>query len=379
MPATSDVVIVGGGVTGCAVAYYLGRAGVKATIIERDGIGRHASGYSAGGLNPLHGYPESLRPLGLESFTLHLGLWDELQRLTGRACQQRIISMVMVAFAEAELPGLQELLGIYEATAGFTARWLEPAELRELEPRIAPVALCGLYVYGNGVVDSYLYTGLLAEAAQHYGITVRVGNAQGIQSSHGRVTGVLLDNDIIACDQVVLAMGPWAGMAESWLRLSIPVEPLKGEILRMHLPGPVLAHDFMSADILLCSRPGNQVWCASTEERRGFDQEPSASAQQLLLQRAIRLMPVMAEATLVQHTACLRPVAPDWLPIVGRAPGWDNVYLATGGAKKGILLSSGIGRAVADLIIAGHTSLAIAPCAPERFGRPLECGVRSAE
>jgi glycine oxidase len=379
MPETSDVVIVGGGAVGCAIAYYLGRAGVKATVIERDGIGRHASGYSAGGLNPLHGYPESLRPLGLESFTLHLALWDELPRLTGRACQQRIISMVMVAFVEEELPGLQELLGVYETTAGFAAHWLEPAELRELEPRIAPVALRGLYVYGNGVVDSYLYTVLLAEAAQHYGATVRAGNVRGLQQAHGRVTGVLLDNDTIACDQVVLAMGPWAGMAESWLGLSIPVEPLKGEILRMHLPGPALAHDFMSADILLCSRPGNQVWCASTEERRGFDQEPSASARQLLQQRAMRLMPAMAEAILVQHTACLRPVAPDWLPIVGRAPGGDNVYLATGGAKKGILLSSGIGKAVADLITAGHTSLAIAPCASERFGRPVEYGVRSAE
>src|SRR5262245_5634075 len=154
MPTTSDVVIVGGGVTGCAVAYYLGSAGVKVTVIERDGIGRHASGYSAGGLNPLHGYPESLRPLGLESFTLHLALWDELQRLTGRTCQQRIISMVMVAFAEAELPGLQELLGIYEATVGFAAHWLEPAALCELEARLAPTAMRGLYVYGNGVVDS---------------------------------------------------------------------------------------------------------------------------------------------------------------------------------------------------------------------------------
>jgi glycine oxidase len=228
-------------------------------------------------------------------------------------------------------------------------------------------------------VDSYLYTVLLAEAAQHYSATVRVGNVWGVQQAHGRVTGVLLDNDTIACDQVVLAMGPWAGVAESWLGLAVPVEPLKGEILRMHLSGPVLAHDFMSTDILLCSRPGNQVWCASTEERCGFDQEPSASARQLLLHRAMRLMPAMAEATLVQHTACLRPVASDWLPIVGRAPGWENVYLATGGAKKGILLSSGIGKAVADLITTGHTSLAIAPCAPERFGRPVGYGVRSAE
>jgi glycine oxidase len=178
---------------------------------------------------------------------------------------------------------------------------------------------------------------------------------------------VLLDDGAIACDQVVLAMGPWARAAESWLGLSIPVEPLKGEILRLQLPAPALAHDFMSADISLYSRAGGQVWCASTEEWCGFDREPSAAARQALRQRAIKLMPDIAHATLLQHTACLRPVAADWLPILGRAPGWDNVYLAMGGAKKGILLSTGMGQAIADLLTTGHTSLPVAPCAPERF------------
>ena len=75
----------------------------------------------------------------------------------------------------------------------------------------------------------------------------------------------------------------------------------------------------------------------------------------------------MAQAKLVLQTACLRPVTADWLPIVGRAPGWDNVYLATGAGKKGILLSPGMGQATADLITRGNTPLSIGPCRPERF------------
>jgi glycine oxidase len=367
MPETSEVVIVGGGVAGCAAAYYLGRAGVKTTMIERDGIGMQASGYSAGGMNPLHGYLDSLRPLGLASFKLHLALWEELQQITGRNCQQRIIAMVMVAFSEAELPALQELLEVYTATDGFAAHWVEPAELRKLEPRLTADSVRGLYLYGNGIVDSHLLTVLLAEAARQYGATIRAGNVHGLQRSNGRVTGVLLDHDAVACDQVVLAMGPWARVAEDWLGIVVPVEPLKGEILRLRLPGTPLAHDFVSADILLCSRAGDQVWCAATEEWRGFDKTPSESARQLLQQRAIRLMPALAEATLLQHTVCLRPVAPDWLPIIGRAPGWENVYLATGGAKKGILFSTGMGQAIADLITTGTTQLPIGLCTPERF------------
>ena len=82
---------------------------------------------------------------------------------------------------------------------------------------------------------------------------------------------------------------------------------------------------------------------------------------------AVRLMPGLAQARLVLHTACLRPVTPDWLPIVGRAPGYDNIYFTTGAGKKGILLSPGMGKATADLITQGGTSISIKPCSPDRF------------
>ena len=78
-------------------------------------------------------------------------------------------------------------------------------------------------------------------------------------------------------------------------------------------------------------------------------------------------MPCFAGAELVLHTACLRPVTPDWLPILGRAPGWDNAYLATGAGKKGILLAPAMGRAVADLVAGGEPELDLSPFAPERF------------
>lgn len=105
----------------------------------------------------------------------------------------------------------------------------------------------------------------------------------------------------------------------------------------------------------------------STEERRGFDTEPSGAASEYLWGEAARIMPSIADAKLLRHTVCLRPVTPDGLPIVGRVPSWENVYLATGGGKKGILLSTGMGRAIADLIANDSSSLPIAPCWPERF------------
>jgi len=88
--------------------------------------------------------------------------------------------------------------------------------------------------------------------------------------------------------------------------------------------------------------------------------------------RLARVFPDLADAKLAKHTACLRPVTPDWLPVLGRAPGWENVYLATGAGKKGILLATGIGRSIADLMTNGETALSIQRFSPERFATPLE-------
>jgi glycine/D-amino acid oxidase-like deaminating enzyme len=275
--------------------------------------------------------------------------------------------MIRLILDPAEVPVWQETLEVFAATPGFAAHWLEPAAIYKLEPRLTSTILCGLVLEGNGVVDSFLYTTLLAQAATHYGAMLRTGNVCGVQHANGRVTGVLLDDDIVACDQAVFAMGPWTQAAEAWLNVPIPIAPQKGEIVRLTLPGPALTHDFMSQDVELFSRSGGQVWCGATEEWCGFDATPSVAARTLLLSKATALMPAIAEASLVQHTACLRPVAPDHLPIIGRAPGWNNVYLATGGAHKGILLSPVMGKAITDLITTGTTTLAIAPCAPERF------------
>ena len=125
MPENREVVIVGGGAAGCSVAYYLALAGVKATIIERDGIATQASGFSAGGLNPLEGaqIPGPLGPLAIESYRMHRRLWDELKEDTGIDYQGRIISLVKVAFQESDVPGLQESLELFAAAPddGFSA------------------------------------------------------------------------------------------------------------------------------------------------------------------------------------------------------------------------------------------------------------------
>src|SRR5437764_89043 len=119
------VVVIGAGAAGCATAYYLSAAGARVTIVEREGIGTQASGWSAGGINPLQGIPEPLAAFAMASYRLHLELWPELQRLTGRDIRAHVISVAFVAPDEAAVPALMQDGEPFEASDGFSAEWLD--------------------------------------------------------------------------------------------------------------------------------------------------------------------------------------------------------------------------------------------------------------
>ena len=367
---TTEVVIIGGGAAGCAVAYYLALEGVACTVVERDSVAAHASGYSAGGLNPLEGagIPGPLGPFAIESFRMHQRIWEELADRSEVDFDPKVISSVRVAFEDSDLPEMRTTHDIFAgADADFTAEWLDGAQLRELEPRLSESATCALDTRGNAILSSLRYSKALAGSAVSLGSSFVTGEATGVNSSGSNVKTVSTTAGDLDCAAVVFATGPWSAQVGDWLGVSLPIEPYKGEILRTLLPDGPLDRDFQGAGISLNRREQGQTWVGATEEKLGFDTNPSQSARKTLMSGALRLMPGMAKAEVVEHTACLRPLSPDWMPILGRAPGWDNAYLATGAGKKGILLSPGIGKGIADLIVNGRTDLSIAGFEPDRF------------
>ena len=370
MAETTDVAIIGGGAAGCAVAYYLAQSGVSSTIIEREGIGNQASGTAAGGLNPLTGIgiPGPLGSFAWECYELHAGLYESLKYETGIDYQHRTVSKIELALEESEVDGLKETAKRLNAADGFDARWLEPDEVAKLEPRITPDILGGMYDHGNTAADSKKLTDAFAKAS---GSTIREGNVTRIEGSSGTIDRVILEDGEISCGQVVMAMGPWSRKAESWLGIYIPVDPLKGEILRLELEGDCIQYDISGGGASIYPKPDGLNWCGTTEDWKGFDRDLSEDVAKEIRRRLGRIFPRLAESKLAKHTACLRPVTPDWLPILGQAPGWENVYMATGAGKKGILLAPVIGKSVADLMTTGETTLAIQGYAPERFATKL--------
>ncbi len=367
---TTQVAIIGGGAMGASTAYYLAKAGIRSTIIESDGIGTQASGYNAGGLNPLTGYglPGPLTNISNVTFDMHADLAQTLEDESGVAYHHKTIAIVSVAFDDSDLPEMRETHDAFQsADDRFTTHWLDAADLRSMEPRLNPEAQRGLYTHGHCSLSGYEFTLALARAAERMGAQIRQGKAVALQTDVDRVTGVTLEDGELHCDTVVIAHGPWSASAEQWLGVNIPVEPYKGEILRLSIPGDLPEHDYSGGGANVHNRADGLLWAGATEESKGFDREPSESARQTLMKGATTLMPFLKDAKVAKHTACLRPLTPDWLPIVGAAPGWRNAYLATGAGKKGILLAPAIGKATADLITTAKTDIPLEGFAPERF------------
>jgi glycine/D-amino acid oxidase-like deaminating enzyme len=368
-------VVVGSGAAGCATAYFLAKAGVSVTIVEREAVASSASGFAPGLLNPLRGagIPGPLQPLAMASFRMHAALAEELAGEGGIDFQAETLPYLYLSFADAEVRALDQVVEISEA-AGFPARWLDAREIAALEPRVSPRAVRAVRVEGLRRVDSYQYTLALLNAAERHGATLRHGAVDGLERANGRVTGVALAGQPLACDAVVIAMGPWSEAAARWLGVPVPVEPLKGQIVRLRLPGPPLTHYLAHEGSYVTSKADGLIWAGTTEERVGFRNDPTEDARDAITTAALQIVPALSDAELVLQTACLRPVTSDMLPIIGRVSGTDGAYLATGGGRKGILLSLAMGQAVADLITRGRTHLPISPFSPARFevtgGRP---------
>ena len=363
-----DVAIIGGGVTGCAAAYYLTREGLDVAVIDHQGIANAASGYALGLLNPLSGalIPGRLASFAIEAFDEHRRLWPQLEEESSIDFQGRMMPHLEIVLDETDVSPLRDEMGRWNATDGFSARWLDCEEVRALDCRIAEDVVGAVLLESLGMVDSQLLTRALLDAACQRGARTVEDRSVGILWSGERAVGVRTTGGTVGCHAVVIATGPWSGPMGEWIGLDIPVTPLKGQIVRLEGLTPPLEYHVAGPGAVVQKADG-KLWVAATEEEVGFDLTTTSEARQSLLERTARVLPSVTQARILEQTACLRPRTPDSLPILGAAPNRENVYLATGGGKKGVLLAPAMGRVVADLVVRGETRLPIDDFAPGRF------------
>jgi glycine oxidase len=367
---TSEVVIVGGGVIGCSIAYQLSKAGKKVIVTEREEVAAEASRAAAGLLAPLGelSSPGPFTDLLLASWNLNLELIPVLEDTSGvRVEYHHPGSLHTVTDAEDAAYPLEQMKA-WEAL-GLQVSWLEGDEAREFEPLLEPGVVAAVYSPRDGSIKPAAMTRAYAESARRQGVTFyEHTEITGIEHVASRVTGVqTARGDVIPCDHLVIAAGAWSARFGNWLGFSLPVSPMRGQILSLRQPASPLKHILFGEGVYLVPKLDGTIYVGATVEQVGFDKAVTAEGIAWLLSSAIQLVPSLASAPIANIWAGLRPWSPDSRPILGKAPGWENVTMATGHSATGFELSAITGKTIADLVTSGQTPAIIRAFGAERF------------
>jgi len=363
------VLIAGGGVIGCAIAYELRRAGADVTLVERDRIGAGASSAAAGMLAPL---AESAEPgpfshlalQGLEAFNSQAG---DLAEESGIDFEFRRDGVLRVAESPAEESRLRAL--VPQQSKDVAAQWLDRPALADLEPQLSTEISGALYSPREGHVNPSRLTAALATAAVRRGaILLERQEVQRFDRDGGRIVAAQTSAGVVGADQFILAGGAWLAGLGAGNGVTIPVSPVRGQMLAVQQTPSPIRHIIYSQDGYLVPKPDGSIWVGATEEHSaGFDAAVTVDGLRSLLSVADRLVPPLGRASYIRSWAGLRPCSSDRLPILGPYPGFDNLHVATGHFRNGILLSLITGRLMADLLTSGSVPPELAPFSPARF------------
>ncbi len=368
MEEAAEVLVVGGGLVGCSLARELAGRGLDVTLIERGQPGEEASWAAAGLLSPQSQAeePGPFFDLGMESRSMYAEWVHELEEETGLSVGYRRIGVLRCAFSDAELEGLARRF-LWQRRAGFSVADRTNADIRAwLGDRLASEVVGGFFFPEDAVVDSRLLARGLALSARRRGVRMLPGTAaRRFLISGGVCRGVETAAGTLAARAVVDAAGAWAAFDAS-LPVSVPVEPVKGQIAVLRGSDRALPCAIESGEVYLVPRPDGLVLVGATVERVGFQKEVTAGALNWLIGAAIRLVPELGEARFVEAWAGLRPGTPDGLPLLGATAAVRGLFFAAGHYRNGVLLAPVTARLLADCMT-GVATRDLSVFSPDRF------------
>jgi glycine oxidase len=364
----SDVAIVGGGIVGCACAWELAKAGARVTLLEYGKTGMQATNAAAGMLAPLieSEEPGPMLSLGLRALREYPAMVAEVEAACGFDVEYRETGILKVAFEEDQLAVLHRRLG-WQRELGLPIEALDAALCRELEPRLSPRVVGGVFSPSEGNVSNQLLALGLERAAQALGAEIRNRTpVTGFTTKSGRVIHVRSGDESFACDTVVLAAGARSGQIARKLRAPLPVEPVRGQMIALGGMRTPIQHIVWGPDGYLVPRANGLVFAGATVERVGFRRRTTKDGVRRMRAMAAALVPQLAAAKQHFEWAGLRPGTPDHLPFIGPLPSDDNVVAATGHYRNGILLGPLTGKLVAQGITSGDWSAVPPEFSPSR-------------
>ena len=368
--SAADVLVIGGGVIGCAVAFELAEAGARVRVLEGRRTGGGASQASAGVLAPyVEGHDSKvLRALGRRSLDLYATFVARAVERSGRPVEFARCGTLEVAVTESDAVRLHRARKMI-AAEGVTGKWLEDRALLEAEPALHPGVLGALRIPSHAYVNVPALTAALEAAAVERGAEVMTGVAATSIAPDAAGLVVQTSSGAYHASQVVLAAGAWAAALAPAGADPMPVRPVRGQLLYLATPPGTLRHVVWASDVYLVPWADGTVLVGATSEDVGFDERATAGGVSQLLHAATALVPALADATFVEARSGLRPGSPDDLPYLGRSEVLPGLIYACGHYRNGALLAPLTATLVRQLVQGDVTDEALAAVAPARAGR----------
>jgi glycine oxidase len=365
----ADVVVVGGGVIGCAVARHAARGGLRVVVVERATPGMEASHAAAGMLSPLAeaDAPGPFLDLLLRARAMYPAFAAALAEETGIDVGYGDAGTLYLALRDEDEAELEHRFA-WQSAAGLSVERLDAEAVRAVEPAVSPATRWALRFPGDHQADNRALGRALWGAAARAGVDFRLGaDAVALLRDGDRVAGVMLaGGERIEAGAVVLAGGSWAGRMEGLPR-PLPVEPVHGQILALESIPPLFRHVIDSPRCYLVPRTEGRVLAGATVEHLGFRKTVTPRGLLGLLAGAVEIAPALADAAVVETWAGLRPGTPDGFPILGPDPDLAGLHYATGHFRNGILLAPLTGELVGEGLL-GRVDGAVAGFGVGRFG-----------
>jgi glycine oxidase len=367
---SAEVVIVGGGVIGCSLAYALCKRGVEVVVLDQGEIGAQASRAATGMLAPLKPFAKPTDPytiLLLESLARFPALVAELEEMTGIDIEYSQTGTLRI-MSPKQASRLERWIALWQQE-GYPLALLGGEQLRTCEPALAPHVSLALYRPGEPQLTASHLTQAFARAAERLGARFFAHEEVVALHRHGStITAVqTAHGQSIACQHLVLATGAWAGRCATWLDLTLPVQPLRAQSIAVCQPAIPIQHLLFGGGIYLAPKRNGTVIVGVARDEAGFDVQTMPEGIAWLFQAAQGLVPGLAACPIEQAWAALLPITPDARPILGQAPCWDNVTLACGYNGYGVLLAARTGELLAEHIVTGQQPESLRPFALERF------------
>jgi sarcosine oxidase subunit beta len=386
MSETADVVIIGGGIVGSSIAYYLSEAGCSNVIVvEREALqGLGSTGRATGGVRA-----QFSTSINIQLSLYSIEFFSHFEEATGSVSGYQPNGYLFLATQVRHLDYLRQAREQQRAAGLETVEIVSAADIAEMIPQLrTDDILGGSYCPTDGLIEPLSVMHGFMKRARKRGVRLWLETeVNGIEIERGEVKGVATTRGHISTRAVVNASGAWAAQVARLAGVEIPVVPLRRQLVAARLPNELPAQLPMVIDMTdgFHFRRAPQHWLEpgailawpDPTETFGFKTEFEQTFIENVLARAAHRMPILAQGIVDQRRcrAGLYEMTPDHHAIIGEAPNVRGLFLANGFSGHGVMHSPATGRIISDLILHGETHLLdIKPLGAERFtaGRLIE-------